>query len=126
MQQPHRYTYSVVCSSTLIILSAIGALLLIDLKPAQAQARFGNFGITTPAQRFFSAGREQVEREIRHLQTPDSATQNLLTVDDDVYIQNDLLCLEVLNPELMHLEPPDSRSEEIPSGTIGPCPPVSD
>ena len=103
---------------TLLILSAIGALLTAP-KPAQAdtQPNFGNFGITTPSQRFFEEGREQMETESRHLQDEEPATQNLLTIDDDVYIQNDLQHLE-----MQRLESPGCRSEEIPSDLISPCP----
>lgn len=82
--------------AVLIVVSTIVTLLVIDLKPVQAQSNFsnfGNFGIPTPSQRFLGEGRAQLEQEIRNLQTPLSS-QPLLNIDRDAYIQDDLLRLE--------------------------------
>jgi len=92
---------------TLVVLSTIVTFLAIAPRPAQAQATFGNFGIPTPSQRFLGEGRARFEQEIRNLQTPPNL-QPLLTIDDDAYIQDDLL----------QLEDPRFHSENIPTGAI--------
>lgn len=100
-------TQTKICKATLVVLSTIVTLLVTDLKPVQAQSAFGNFGIPTPSQRFLEAGRAQLEREIRILQTLPAAPP-LLTIDRDVYIQDDLL----------QLEDPQFHSGNLPSGEI--------
>lgn len=76
------------------LLLTIAILLLADFSSAHAQAKFGNFGIETPAQRFFREGREQLEEETRRLQTPEDASAGLLTIDRDVDPQENLLRME--------------------------------
>jgi hypothetical protein len=85
-----------------VVLGSIAAGFLLGFNTvAQAQAEFGNFGITTPSERFRSEGQNRIEQEIRRLQSP-LETDNLLTVDESVQEQ------------LLQLEDPRFRPESLP------------
>ena len=85
---------------SLLLLWPIALLLLADSSSAQSQERFdnsnnfGNFGIETPGQHFLREGREQFEEEIHQLQTFDRTSEGLLTIDDNVNPQENLLPFE--------------------------------
>lgn len=80
---------------------------------AQAQAEFGNFGITTPSERFRLEGHDRIEQEIRRLQSPPE-TDNLLTVDESVPEQRLQLEDPRFHPESLPLdEPSGSRTSSL-------------
>jgi hypothetical protein len=89
----------IVClvQGAIVFLSSIAAISLSGLNTAaQAQAEFGNFGnfgITTPSERFRQEGQDRIEQEIHRLYSP-AETEERLTIDNDVNIQEELLQFE--------------------------------
>ncbi|WAL59051.1 hypothetical protein [Thermocoleostomius sinensis] len=95
---------------TVVVLASIAATSLWGFNTAaQAQAAFGNFGITTPSERFRQEGQQRIEQEIDRLYAP--LTETLLTIDDRVNIQEDLLQLEDLRWHLLDIPQPDGPDD---------------
>jgi hypothetical protein len=112
-----QFDRQIVClvQGAIVFLSSIAAISLLGFNiAAQAQAEFGNFGITTPSERFRQEGQERIEQEIYRLYSPPE-TEELLTIDDDVTIQEELLQFEDPRWHLQNI-PDDDRTSGSTNG----------
>jgi hypothetical protein len=112
-----QFDRQIVClvQGAIVFLSPIAATSLLGFSTAaQAQAAFGNFGITTPSERFRQEGQERIEQEIHRLYSPPE-TEELLTIDDDVTIQEELLQFEDPRWHLQNI-PDDDRTSGSTNG----------
>jgi hypothetical protein len=94
------------------LLPVIPILLLLN-HPSLAQTQtshtsLGNLGVPSSSERFFGAGRENVEREVRHLQEQPTSSEQLLDTSQAAQIRQVLLRFED-----SHMSAEEIRSSQV-------------